>query len=78
MKNDQNNYVEPSKSSTNNAKKKRLNDVIGILGPISVEIEEQLKGKTYQQIREEGITKYFQEKYEKANPIENQMDNKDK
>ncbi|MGD0030625.1 hypothetical protein SLT67_04630 [Paenibacillus illinoisensis] len=47
----------------NKSKKKSLRDVVGILGPISDEIKKQAKGKTFDQIREEAISKHFQEKY---------------
>lgn len=49
-----------------NIPKKRLTDVIGILGPIPDEIKEKSKGKSYQMIKEEAIMKYFQEKCEES------------
>lgn len=49
---------------SNNVKKKSLLDVVGILGPIPDEVKEKSKVKSFQTIKEEAITKYFQEKYE--------------
>lgn len=51
----------------NTFNKKTLLDIVGILGPIPDEIQEQTKGKTFDQIRNEAITKHFQEQYEMLN-----------
>ncbi|WP_339784124.1 hypothetical protein NSQ38_22555 [Paenibacillus sp. FSL R7-0313] len=51
----------------NASKKKSLLDVVGSLGPIHGGIQEQTKGKTFDQIRKEAITKHFQEQYEMLN-----------
>ena|GEM_PF-5436845 len=61
----------------NTPKKKSLLDVVGILGPIPDEIQEQTKGKTFDQVREEAITKHFQEQYEKFN-LSLEIDNETK
>ncbi|WP_339838635.1 hypothetical protein [Paenibacillus sp. FSL R7-0272] len=44
-------------------KKKTLLNTVGILGHVPDDIQEQLKGKTFQQIREEGVTKYLQKNH---------------
>lgn len=56
------------KASITNTKKKSLTDVIGILGPIPKEIQEQLEGKTFEQIKEEGITRYMREIKKPSDP----------
>lgn len=58
----------------NKSKKKSLLDVVGILGPISEEIKEQTEGKTFNQIKEEALTKYFKEKYGERK-LSNEHDN---
>ncbi|WDQ30464.1 hypothetical protein PTQ21_18675 [Paenibacillus marchantiae] len=62
------NYEDSNNIDPSSAKKPRLVDIVGILSrSIPVEIQEQTKDKTFDQIREEAIIKHFQEQYEKHN-----------
>ncbi|MBU5351369.1 hypothetical protein KQI74_03695 [Paenibacillus barcinonensis] len=67
-----------NKSNANNSEKISLTDLVGILShSIPVEIQEQTKDKTFDQVREEAITKHFQEQYEKFN-LSLEIDNETK
>lgn len=60
------NYENSNNIDPSATKKKRLIDLVGILtNSISEQIQEQTKGNTFDQIREQAITKHFQEQYEK-------------
>ncbi|MCP1183994.1 hypothetical protein [Paenibacillus sp. 1781tsa1] len=48
-------------------KKSTLMDIAGLLKPDTKKIKEQKRDKTFDQIREEALTKHTQEQYEKLN-----------
>jgi antitoxin PrlF len=45
-------------------KKKPVSDVFGILGPVSDEVREKLKGKSVEEIIEESRAEYGKERYD--------------
>ncbi|MCM3635302.1 hypothetical protein [Paenibacillus camelliae] len=55
--------VKSEVQKTSKKIKKPISDVFGILGPVSDEVKEKLKGKSFQQIREEARAEYINEKY---------------
>lgn len=68
--------VEKMSENKDTPKKKSLLDIVGILAPIQEKVEESSTGETFMQIREEALTKYFQDRYPVPKSI-NESNNKE-